>query len=165
MKSFADLESDGLSLASYLPLPGVLVLRSLSKSYGLGGVRLGFALADPNIAASIRAALGPWPVSGPAVEIGSLALADRAWREAAKQRLAQDVIRLDGMLREAGMTVAGGTLLFRLGESREAASLYQRLGEGGILVRTFDYRPDWLRFGIPGGEEEWRRLSAALSII
>jgi cobalamin biosynthesis protein CobC len=69
------------------------------------------------------------------------------------------------MLREAGMTVAGGTLLFRLGESREAASLYQRLGEGGILVRTFDYRPDWLRFGIPGGEEEWRRLSAALSII
>ena len=107
-ESFADLESDGLSLASYLPLPGVLVLRSLSKSYGLGGVRLGFALADPNIAASIRAALGPWPVSGPAVEIGSLALADRAWREAAKQRLAQDVIRLDGMLRVAGMTVAGG---------------------------------------------------------
>ena len=164
-ESFADLEGDGLSLAPYLPLPGVLVLRSLSKSYGLGGVRLGFALAEPNIAASIRAALGPWPVSGPAVEIGPLALADRAWREAAKQRLAQDVTRLDGMLREAGMTVIGGTLLFRLGESREAASLYQRLGEGGILVRTFDYRPDWLRFGIPGGEEEWRRLSAALSII
>ena len=164
-ESFADLEGDGLSLAPHLPLPGILVLRSLSKSYGLGGVRLGFALADPEPAAAIRAALGPWPISGPAVEIGALALADRTWREAAKQRLAQDVTRLDGMLREAGMTVAGGTLLFRLGESREAASLYQRLGEGGILVRTFDYRPDWLRFGIPGGEEEWRRLSAALSII
>ena len=164
-ESFADLEGDGLSLASYLPLPGVLVLRSLSKSYGLGGVRLGFALAEPNIAASIRAALGPWPVSGPAVEIGSLALADRAWREAAKQRLAQDVIRLDGMLREAGTTVIGGTLVFRLAESKKAQDVLQRLGEAGILVRGFDYRPDWLRCGIPGDEDEWRRLSAALSII
>ena len=73
-ESFADLEGDGLSLAPHLPLPGMLVLRSLSKSYGLGGVRLGFALADPEPAASIRAALGPWPISGPAVEIGALAL-------------------------------------------------------------------------------------------
>ena len=69
-ESFADLEGEGLSLAPHLPQPGLLVLRSLSKGYGLGGVRLGFALADPELAASIRAALGPWPVSGPAVEIG-----------------------------------------------------------------------------------------------
>jgi cobalamin biosynthetic protein CobC len=161
-ESFADLEGEGLSLAPHLPQPGLLVLRSLSKSYGLGGVRLGFALADPDIAASIRAAFGPWPVSGPAVEIGASALADRAWLEAAKQRLALDVTRLDGMLREAGITVIGGTRLFRLAECPEAATLYQRLGEAGILVRSFDYRPDWLRFGIPGGEEEWRRLADAL---
>ena len=63
------------------------------------------------------------------------------------------------------MTVAGGTLLFRLARAARAPTLYQRLGEAGILVHAFDYRPDWLRFGIPGGEEEWRRLSAALSII
>ena len=158
----ADLEGDGLSLAPHLPLPAVLVLRSLSKSYGLGGVRLGFALADPELAASIRAALGPWPVSGPAVEIGALALADRAWREAAKQQLVLDVTRLDGVLREAGMTVIGGTLLFRLAESKKAQDVFRRLGEAGILVRGFDYRPDWLRFGIPGGEDEWRRLAAAV---
>ena len=161
-ESFADLEGEGLSLAPHLPLPGVLMLRSLSKSYGLGGVRLGFALADPDSVASIRAALGPWPVSGPAIEIGIRALADRAWLEAAKQQLAQDVTRLDGMLCGAGMTVIGGTLLFRLAECPEAYSRYQRLGEAGILVRGFDYRPNWLRFGIPGGEEEWRRLADAL---
>jgi cobalamin biosynthetic protein CobC len=161
-ESFVDLEGDGLSLAPHLPQPGLLVLRSLSKSYGLGGVRLGFALADPELAASIRAALGPWPVSGPAIEIGARALADRAWREAASEQLAQDVTRLDQMLRDAGMTVLGGTLLFRLAECRQAATLYQRLGEAGILVRGFDYRPDWLRFGIPGGEDEWRRLADTL---
>jgi cobalamin biosynthetic protein CobC len=161
-ESFADLEGDGLSLAPRLPQLGLLVLRSLSKGYGLGGVRLGFALAEPTLAASIRAALGPWPVSGPAVEIGASALADRAWLEAARQRLTQNVTRLDGMLREAGLSVFGGTLLFRLAEYAEASSLYQRLGEAGILVRSFDYRPDWLRFGIPGGEDEWRRLAEAL---
>lgn len=161
-ESFADLEGEGLSLAPHLPQSGLLVLRSLSKSYGLGGVRLGFALADPDIAASIRVALGPWPVSGPAVEIGASALADRAWREAAKRQLTQNVARLDGMLREAGLAVPGGTLLFRLAQCAEASSLYRRLGEAGILVRSFDYRADWLRFGIPAVEEEWRRLADAL---
>jgi len=60
------------------------------------------------------------------------------------------------------MTVIGGTLLFRLAESKKAQDVFRRLGEAGVLVRGFDYRPDWLRFGIPGGEEEWRRLAAAL---
>ena len=68
------------------------------------------------------------------------------------------------MLREAGMTVIGGTLLFRLAESKKAQDVFRRLGEAGILVRGFDYRPDWLRFGIPGGEEEWRRLADALEV-
>jgi cobalamin biosynthesis protein CobC len=163
-ESFADLEGEGLSLAPHLPQAGLLVLRSLSKSYGLGGVRLGFALADAELAASIRAALGTWPVSGPAIEIGVRALADRAWRETARQQLAQDVTRLDGMLRDAGMTVIGGTLLFRLAEHPDASALHQRLGEAGILVRSFDYRPDWLRFGIPGGEDEWRRLAKAVTL-
>ena len=63
------------------------------------------------------------------------------------------------------MTVIGGTLVFRLAESKKAQDVLQRLGEAGILVRGFDYRPDWLRCGIPGDEDEWRRLSAALSII
>jgi cobalamin biosynthetic protein CobC len=137
-------------------------MRSLSKGSGLGGVRLGFALAEPELATSIRGSLGPWPVSGAAVEIGAAALADGAGLESTRQKLTQDVTRLDGMLRDAGLTVLGGTLLFRLAQCAEAASLYRRLGEAGILVRSFDYRPDWLRFGIPGGEEEWRRLAAAL---
>jgi len=161
-ESFADLEDEGLSLAPHLPQAGLLILRSVSKTYGLGGLRLGFALTSPEAAASIRDALGPWPVSGPAIEIGAQALADRAWLEAAKQRLAQDVNRLDAMLRGAGTTILGGTLLFRLAESAKAPDLFNRLGQAGILVRRFDYRPTWLRFGIPGSEDEWRRLGAGL---
>jgi cobalamin biosynthetic protein CobC len=141
----------------------VVVLRSLSKSYGLGGLRLGFALASPDIAASIRAALGPWPVSGPAIATGTAALSDQAWREAAKARLKGDVARLDGLLQGAGLKVVGGTRLFRLAETPHASALFERLGRAGILVRQFDYARDWLRFGIPGGEDHWRRLAAALA--
>ena len=72
-EAFADFDA-----ASAAP-PEAVVLRSFGKAYGLAGVRLGFAIARPEIAATIRAALGAWAVSGPAVEIGRRALADAAW--------------------------------------------------------------------------------------
>jgi cobalamin biosynthetic protein CobC len=147
-----------------LPQAGVVILRSLSKSYGLGGLRLGFALAAPDMAAAIRASLGPWPVSGPAIETGKAALSDRNWLAAAKQRLARDTQRLDAMLSAAGLTSVGGTLLFRLATSAKSEALFKRLGEAGILVRRFDRHPDWLRFGIPGREEDWQRLGGALNV-
>jgi cobalamin biosynthesis protein CobC len=162
-EAFADFEDRAFSLAPYLPEPGLCVLRSLSKAYGLAGLRLGFALTSPDLAASIRGALGPWPVSGLAIEIGRRALADRPWLEAAKRRLAEDVKRLDAMLREAGLAIKGGTLLFRLAASASALRLFHRLGEAGILVRRFEDHPHWLRFGIPGSEAEWTRLAAALA--
>jgi cobalamin biosynthetic protein CobC len=68
------------------------------------------------------------------------------------------------MLRDAGMTVTGGTLLFRLAETSKAQDIFRRLGEAGILVRSFEHGPGWLRFGIPSGEEEWRRLAEAFTL-
>src|SRR5581483_10254796 len=56
----------------------------------------------------------------------------------------------------------GGTSLFRLVRTREAAQLFQRLGEAGILVRRFAEYPAWLRFGLPDRESAWQRLAAAL---
>jgi cobalamin biosynthetic protein CobC len=161
-EAFADLD-DEASLAPHLPQPGLVVLRSLSKAYGLAGLRLGFALASPERAASIRAALGPWPVSGPAIDIGLRALPDRPWLRATKQRLGQDVTRLDAILQQAALEIIGGTLLFRLAESEAAPKLFFRLGKAGILVRRFGNRPGWLRFGIPGSDEEWQRLADALT--
>ena len=86
-EAFADLEDVGLSLAGALPHPAVIVLRSFGKTYGLAGVRLGFALAAPQRAMRVREALGPWAVSGPAIAVGCMALADRGWLEATKAPL------------------------------------------------------------------------------
>jgi cobalamin biosynthetic protein CobC len=166
-EAFGDLEPEGSSLAPFLPhpapYPGIVILRSFGKTYGLAGLRLGFALAAPERAAEIRTALGPWAVSGPALLIGAQALADRGWLEAARRRLEGGVARLDRILCEAGLGVIGGTLLFRLAQSASAATVFERLGRAGILVRRFDYRPDWLRFGLPGPETDWARLRAALA--
>ncbi len=161
-EAFADLEDPGLSIASYLPRPGVVVLRSFGKTYGLAGLRLGFALAAPAEAAALRAALGPWAVSGPAIAAGCAALADTAWRERMRARLAGEAAALDEMLTAAGLRVIGGTRLFRLAAHDEAAALFDRLGRAGILVRRFADRPGWLRFGLPGTPEAGARLRAAL---
>ena len=161
-EAFADLEDPSLSVALRLPQDGLLVLRSLSKGYGLGGLRLGFALAAPAFTSRIRKSLGPWQVSGPAIAIGAAALVDKDWRERARARAQNDVARLDLLLQAAGLTVLGGTLLFRLAQNETAPALFTRLGEAGLFVRRFDRRPDWLRFGIPGNEEAWSRLAAAL---
>jgi cobalamin biosynthesis protein CobC len=162
-EAFADLEDDDLSLAPALPHPATIVLRSFGKTYGLAGVRLGFALGAPARATQIRDALGPWAVSGPAIAVGCLALADRNWLDATKARLERDRSRLDALLSLAGLRVIGGTLLFRLGESPSAAAIFKHLGHAGILVRRFAAQPAWLRVGLPGSPEAWQRLEAAIT--
>ena len=141
----------------------IVVLRSFGKFYGLAGLRLGFAVAAPELAGRLRAALGPWAVSGPAIAIGEVALADETWSEAARARLAAMASRLDETLRRAGLDVVGGTSLFRLVRTPAANELFDRLGGAGIYVRRFAEQPMWLRFGLPASEPQWERLAAALA--
>ncbi len=161
-EAFADLEPDVDSLAPALPHPALVVLRSFGKTYGLAGVRLGFAIAGPAWAVRIAHALGPWAVSGAAIAIGQAALADRPWRDAAAFRLAAESARLDRLLTAAGLTVLGGTRLFRLCASPAATRHADALACAGILVRDFADQPDRLRFGIPGEPAAWARLDIAL---
>ncbi len=158
-EAFADFE--GCSLAPSLR-PGLLILRSFGKAYGLAGLRLGFALASPDLAGTLRQALGPWAVSGPAIWAGLPALADGGWAASAATRLAADAARLDGILACAGCRVVGGTRLFRLADHADGPALADRLGRAGILVRRFAEAPTRLRFGLPGTEVDWTRLHAAL---
>ena len=142
---------------------GTIVLRSFGKFFGLPGLRLGFAIADPATAGVLTEALGPWPVSSLAAEIGTRALADAAWQAETRERLADAARRLDAMLAAAGFDLIGGTSLFRLGSHPRAPAAYERLGRAGIHVRRFSGRPRLLRFGLPGPEPHWRRLEEALA--
>lgn len=161
-EAFADVRPD-ISLVASLPLANVVVLRSFGKFHGLAGLRLGFALAEPDMVRRLEADLGPWAVAGPAQEIGTRALADHAWAAAERARLSMQMVRLRGQLTEAGLGIVGGTDLFVLAEHGEAPALYDHLGEAGILVRRFATNSKWLRFGLPGPEDQWRRLQTALA--
>jgi cobalamin biosynthetic protein CobC len=160
-EAFADFDPEE-NLAPMLPASGAVVLRSFGKTYGLAGLRLGFALVSPDIAPSLRAALGSWPVSGPAIAIGIRALADSDWLEAMRARLGTDTARLDALLLGAGWRIVGGTRLFRLAAHEDALGAFERLLAAGILARPFADAPDRLRFGIPDDQNAWERLARAL---
>jgi cobalamin biosynthetic protein CobC len=160
-EAFADFDCRE-SLAPMLPSRGAVVLRSFGKTYGLAGLRLGFAIASADIVEPLRAALGPWPVSGPAIAIGVHALADSDWLDVMRARLGRDAARLDTLLEGAGWRILGGTRLFRLAAHDDARGAFERLLGAGILARPLAGAPDRLRFGIAGDENGWERLATAL---
>lgn len=160
-ESFCDTCPDA-SLVALAAEPGVVLLKSFGKFWGLAGLRLGALIAAPDLCGRMSEALGPWAVSGPALEIGARALEDRAWGQTTRQRLARDAARLDAMLAARDAALVGGTSLFRTYAVRDARTFQARLAEAKIWTRIFPYSGTWVRLGLPGGEDEWRRVWDAL---
>ncbi|HKU14282.1 MAG TPA: threonine-phosphate decarboxylase CobD [Steroidobacteraceae bacterium] len=142
--------------------PRLVVLRSFGKFFGLAGLRLGFIVAAPSIAAALRGLIGEWPVSSDALAAGLAAYADRRWAESERMTLQKSAQRLDKLLAASGFEIAGGTSLFRLARAANARQRFTALLAAGILVRPFDFDQQLLRFGLPRGRDQWRRLATAL---
>ena len=141
---------------------GLIVLRSFGKFFGCPGARLGFVAAWPALLRQLKELLGPWAVSGPARWIGQRALCDRAWQMQARERLKRDSRRLADMLTRHGLAPTGGTALFQSRLTDRARWIDEYLAHRRILIRVFD-DPPRLRVGLPGPEDDWRRLAGALS--
>src|SRR6201981_2075402 len=108
-EAFMGVGPPGGSLAGEIHRGNIIVLRSFGKFFGLPGLRLGFALAAPDLAAKLIGTLGPWAVSGPAIAVAERALADHAWIEATRIRLARAAGKLHRLLAEARVECLGGT--------------------------------------------------------
>jgi len=161
-ESFADAVPH-LSLAPKAGRPGLLIIRSFGKFYGLAGLRLGFVIGDEAEIARLAAISGPWPISGAAIAIGKRALLDTDWAEATSARLARDCERLDSEVKPLGWTLVGGTPLFRLYQTGDAQVAQERLARAHIWSRIFVDKPGWLRLGLPGNEAEWAHLTSAVA--
>ena len=150
------------SLVPLAGLPGLVVLRSVGKFFGLAGARVGFVFAETAVLDALAERLGPWAVSGPARQVTAAALADTAWQAEARRSLARDSRRLARLLDENGLVGGAGTALFQWRPTPRARAIHEALAAKGILTRLFA-APTGLRVGLPASESQWARLAAALA--
>ena len=162
-EAYADLDP-ARSLAPLAGSPGLVILRSTGKFFGLPGLRLGAVLGPPALAAGLERLLGVWRISGPALAIGTRAYADIDWQRSMRERLVAARARLDASFEAGGRRVAGGTDLFRYVEVNDAHATWRHLCEHGIYTRRFDWTRSHLRVGLPGTPEAEARLASALSL-
>lgn len=138
--------------AATLAAGNLVVLRSLTKAWGLAGLRVGFAVAAPETAAALRAAAPPWTVNACAQAAGVVALVSEEHHRAAVSLLVQERERLTAALRGLGWCVEPSQAGFFLVNVGEAGSVRRELLARGCLVR------DCTSFGLP----EFVRVSPRL---
>ncbi|MGW0333985.1 Rv2231c family pyridoxal phosphate-dependent protein CobC [Streptomyces sp. NPDC003011] len=145
------------ALAGRTDVPGLVVLRSLTKTWGLAGLRIGYVLGAPETVADLERAQPLWPVSTPALVAAQACVSPRALAEAAHaaRRIAADRAHLVAGLEKFaadGLRVAGPAegpfVLVRL---PRAAAVRRHLRDLGFAVRRGDT--------FPGLGEEWLRLA------
>ena len=149
------------SVADCAERPGLIVLRSFGKFFGLAGVRLGVVIAEQPLLLRLAELLGPWTVPGPTRVLGQVCLADSAMHAAQIARCQQASQRLGGLLTQAGLAPSGGCDLFQYLRDDNAEQLHEFLARRGILVRLFAH-PAAVRLGLPPSEADEQRLRQAL---
>ncbi|MEQ3552390.1 Rv2231c family pyridoxal phosphate-dependent protein CobC [Pseudonocardia nematodicida] len=179
-EAFADaIPGEPESLAGDADLPGLLVFRSLTKTWALAGLRAGYALGDPALLARLAAPRPPWPVSTPALEAliaccepDALSAADQRARELAAHRVSQAAAlrRIEGVAVQPGLAPY---LLLHLPDGT-GPEVRRRLRENGIAVRRGDtfpgLGPDHVRVAVRPPEtarrlvEELERVLRTLAV-
>jgi len=165
-EAFADLAPE-ISISAEAPGLGAVVLRSLSKGFGLPGVRAGAAVAPPELAARLAGRIGSWALSGPALVAMVQAWGDptwmgEMWMGEMRGHLDTAAREFDESLRGLGIEVLGGTALYRLIDTPMAVHVQATLARHGIAVRAFAGEPRRLRLGIPADAVARERLLTAL---
>lgn len=138
-------------------MPNRLVLRSLSKTWGLAGLRVGYVVGDPKLIASIEAAQPPWPLSAPAIAAMVATSSAVALSEAAQRYLTLADYRdhLVNSLTAAGFPVVPSSAPFVLIDTSACGtgSVRPALAQAGFAVRRGEsfpgLGPSWIRIKVP----------------
>ncbi|WP_346837487.1 histidinol-phosphate transaminase [Microbulbifer sp. SAOS-129_SWC] len=147
--------------------PNLLVIRTLSKSHALAGLRLGYALGQAHLIEGLnrtKNSFNSYPIDSVAQRVAAAAIGDRAWLAETSGKVIATRTRVAEALRALDFEVVPSKANFLLARPRAigAEALYLALRERGILVRYFD-KPrisDHLRISI-GTDAEMDQLLAA----
>lgn len=162
-----------LSMASMADVPGLVVLRSLGKFFGLAGVRCGYAFCHHAIAKPLEIAVGPWPLSTLAIAAATQALGDTSWQYSMRKQLiewrAKNAELLMGVPWKQLRNMYRHALFTSIELPRQhAMKLEDYLAQRAIRVRRIDLDDEasLLRFGLidPEHSENWARLKVALEM-
>jgi histidinol-phosphate aminotransferase len=163
--AYADFADEDLTSCA-LALPNAVAIRSLSKSWGLAGLRVGYAAGPARIIRWLRAAAGPYSVSAPSLAVAAewLQQGGAAVRDYV-ERIRFERTSLGEVLRELGADVPPSQANFVLARFASAERIWRALARRGIAVRRFPAAPELvnaLRITCPGNDRDFRRLTAAL---
>ncbi len=124
-------------------IPGLVVARTLSKAYGLAGIRAGFAVGDPRVIAELEKSRGPYKVSRVGERAAVAALDDPSgWVRATVEEVLESRSRVSEALAGLGYSALESQANFVLVPVRDAELTTAALRERGVAVRPFP--------GIPG---------------
>lgn len=159
---FADIDPT----PALLELPNVVVARTLSKAYGLAGLRVGYLLGPAELVASIGAYGNPYPVSALSSAIATIRL-DRPEEELTSfvEEVRAERVQLTGVLAGLGARPLPSEGNFVLAETDEASWVVAAAASLGVGLRRFADRPGLegaVRITVPGGRDDFDRLVATL---
>jgi histidinol-phosphate aminotransferase len=143
----------------------IMVARTLSKSYALAGLRLGYLIAQPQVVRELRKVKDSYNCDALSIAGATAAIDDQEWLAETRAAIVDTRDRMTVALREIGFAAVDSQANFAwvTHESTPVEPIYRQLKEAGILVRYMRY-PDWgdgLRISV-GTDEQVNACLAAL---
>ncbi len=159
------------SFAASSHLPGVIVLRSMGKFFGLAGIRIGFALADKVLLDLLSARLLLWSVSGVSQYVATKALRDKIWQDQARENLRANSQWMQSTLQSyfpSQNLLSNDFFISVMLEKKDLKRVAGQLAQQGIWVRQWPFtkgEKGLLRVGLISDQDEKERFKRALEAI
>lgn len=159
---FADVDLT----ATALSLPNVLMIRTLSKAWGLAGLRVGYLLGEPATVRRIAAYGNPYPVSRISLAVAAERIRSNDGVDAYVAEVKRERRELTRSLHTTGLAPIPSRANFVYFEIADPQTIAADLAATGIAIRTFPERSgleESVRITLPGDADEYDRLIDALT--